>query len=89
MEPQNENNKVIEIEALDVLVYLENIYPLFILIKPTIYARELCDRRNLIETHSDTDWELPIGWYSILFYHKEIEFYEQTLIIPFDILQYV
>jgi len=56
---QNENNKVIEIEALDVLV-LENIYLLFILIKPTIYARELCDCRNLMGTHFDTDWELPI-----------------------------
>lgn len=41
-----------------------------------------------METHSDTDWELSIGWYSILFYHKEIEFYAQTLIIPFDMQQH-
>lgn len=41
-----------------------------------------------METHSNTDWELSIGWYSILFYHKEVEFYARTLIIPFDILQH-
>lgn len=60
---------MVEIDALNVLVYLEDIYPclLFILIKPTIYAslpfmqaRGLYVHRNLMKTHSDTDWKLSI-----------------------------
>jgi len=42
-----------------------------------------------METHSVLQiGSFRLGWYSILFYHKEVEFCAQTLIIPFDILQY-
>lgn len=59
------NKEVIEIETLDVLLYLEkHLSVSFVHFNQAYHLckhGELYAHRNLMETHSATDWKLSIG----------------------------